>query len=108
VTAQWGGVLLGREERPVQLVDLSVGGCLVSGDARLAPGAIHDLRLELEDGPLTAKVRVADSSVDGASLDRETPLYLSGLQFVALPAGDERRLLHLVESLRRARASGGA
>jgi c-di-GMP-binding flagellar brake protein YcgR len=107
VAARCEGVLLGREERPVRLVDLSVGGCLVSGEARLAPGALHDLRLQLEDGPLNAQVRVADCSVDGSSLDRDQTLYLSGLQFVALPPSDERRLLRLVESLRRS-GSGGA
>jgi c-di-GMP-binding flagellar brake protein YcgR len=101
-------MLLGREQRPVRLVDLSVTGCLVSGAGRLAPGAIHDLRLELDDGPLTAKVRVADSSVDGTSLDREATHYLSGLQFVTLLPGDERRLLRLVDSLRRAGDTGGA
>jgi hypothetical protein len=107
VTASWSGVLVGRDERAVKLVDISVSGCLVSGDMRLAPGALHDLRLELEDGPLTAQVRVADSSVDGASLGRPAPLYLSGLQFVALPPPDHQRLLRLVEGLRRSEAAAG-
>ena len=102
VPARWEGVVVGREEHAVRLVDLSVGGCLVSVDARLAPGALHDLRLRLDDGPLTAQVRVAETSVDGSSLDSDAPRYLSGLQFVALPAADQRRLLGLVDALRRA------
>lgn len=108
VPAQWEGVLVGREEHPVRLVDLSVGGCLVSVGVRLAPGALHDLRLALEDGPLTAQVRVAETSVDGSSLDRDETRYLSGLQFVALPPTDERRLLSLVKTLRRSPPPDGA
>lgn len=106
VAAHWEGVLVGRGEHPIRLVDVSVGGCLVSVGVRLAPGALHDLRLHLEDGPLTAQVRVAETSVDGSSLGGEETRYLSGLQFVAVPAADERRLLSLVETLRRARPAG--
>jgi hypothetical protein len=48
------------------VVDLSLTGCLVRCGTLLKSGAILDFEMDLDDGPLSAKVRVADASVDGA------------------------------------------
>jgi hypothetical protein len=78
------GSLTGRVVHPVRLVDLSLTGCLVRCDALLEPGAILDLRLELGDAPLTAKVRVIDSSLDGSVAAERSPGAMTGLDFVSL------------------------
>jgi len=87
-------------------VDLSLTGCLVRGDAALDRGAILDLRLDLQARPLDVKVRVADSSIEGESLASGRPHYLTGLQFLGLPAGAAARLTRLLGTERKRR--GGA
>jgi hypothetical protein len=90
----------------VTVVDLSLTGCLVRGSAALDRGTILDLRLELLPRPLEVKVRVADSSVEGESLSSGSPHYLTGLEFLGLPAGAAARLGRFLAPERRRR--GGA
>jgi hypothetical protein len=92
----------GRAPRPARVVDLSLRGCLVRTDAALDPGAVIDLRIELPDGVLPVKARVAEASVDGASLP-EGRLFLAGMSFLGLGARDERRLRAFFEDAWRRR-----
>src|SRR5262249_12013022 len=55
-------------------------------------GAILDLEIGLDDGPLTAKVRVADAWVDGETTGASRPECLAGLEFLGLPAQEAARL----------------
>ena len=82
----------GRHPRPVRVADLSVVGCLVRTDASLVTGAVVDLRVELPDGPLRTKARVAAASIDGDSLPGPSRHFLAGLDFLALGAADALRL----------------
>jgi hypothetical protein len=82
-------------------VELSARGCLVSTSQRIAPGAILDLRIDLEDGPFAAKARVADSAIDGSRLSDEAVRYLIGLHFLDIRAPDEQRLLRYLASTER-------
>jgi hypothetical protein len=100
------GSLSGRSRRAVTVVDLSLTGCLVRGDAALDRGAILDLKLDLTPRPLEIKVCVAGSSVEGESLASGRPMYLTGLQFMGLPPGAAARLSRFLTTERRRR--GGA
>jgi hypothetical protein len=82
----------GRAERPARVADLSLMGCLVSTEATLDAGAVVDLTIELPDGVLRTKMRVAEASLDGDSLSGPPPRVLAGLEFLALAAADEIRL----------------
>jgi PilZ domain len=82
----------GRHSRPARVVDLSLVGCLVRSEASLDAGAVVDLRLELPDGALRTKARVAEASIDGDSLPHPSKQFLAGLEFLALAAADELRL----------------
>ena len=95
--------LVGRSPSAATLVDLSLGGCLARCERPLDPGTILDLRVELGGAPFTAKVRVCESSVDGTSLSQPRPLYLAGLEFLGLPADEERRLRAFLDAERRRR-----
>jgi c-di-GMP-binding flagellar brake protein YcgR len=95
------GTLVARANHEVRVLDVSLGGCLVQCAARLDPGAIFDLRLRIGDEDFAAKVRVADASLDGASEGGAS--YLAGLEFLALPAQQEARLLRFIEGARRKR-----
>ena len=88
----------GRLPRAVQVVDLSLVGCLARVEAPLAGGAVVDLDLELPDGPLRTKARVAEASVDGDSLCGPSRHFLVGFEFLALAAADELRLRSFVET----------
>jgi hypothetical protein len=98
--------LEGRSKRAVTVVDLSLTGCLVRGDAALDRGAILDLKLDLQPRPIEVKVRVASSSVEGESLASGSPQYLTGLEFMGLPPGAAARLSRFLATERRRR--GGA
>ena len=102
------GSLTGRVVHPIRMVDLSLTGCLVRCDALLEPGAILDLRLQLADAPLTAKVRVVDSSLDGSVAAESTAGAMAGLDFVSLAAQDQTRLRRFLEDERRRRRSADA
>jgi PilZ domain len=95
------GSLLGRSRRGVTIVELSPTGCLALCNSAPDRGAILDLELEIEGGPFVAKVRVSQSSVEGASPPEGPPRYLTGLEFLALPAQDEARLRRFLEEQRR-------
>jgi len=100
--------LSGRAPHSVTVIDLSLRGCLIRGDAALDVGAIFDLALTLEGSLLAVKVRVAETSLDGDSLPESQPRYLAGLQFLSLPAADELRLRSFLESESRRRRSADA
>lgn len=103
------GSLAGRAIRGVTLVDLSVTGCLLRCDARLDHGAILDLSLRLDDGPLLAKVRVSETCLDGESAAAgEEKRYLAGLEFLGLPPRDAERLRRLLDEERRKRSADAA
>lgn len=82
----------GRHARPARVVDLSLVGGLVRCEAALDAGAVVNLRVELPDGSLDAKARVAAASIDGDSLPGPAKQFLAGLEFLALAAADEVRL----------------
>lgn len=98
------GVLVGRTEHPIDVLDLSLGGCLVRCEARPEPGAIVDVRFGLGAEAFKAKTRVREASVDG---EVESPVrYLVGLEFVRLSASDQDLLRQFLESEGRRRRSG--
>jgi hypothetical protein len=82
----------GRRAGPVRVVDMSIVGCLVRTEAALVSGAVVDLRVELPDGPLHTKARVAAASIDGDSLPGPSRHFLAGLDFLTLGAADALRL----------------
>jgi hypothetical protein len=87
----------GRTPRQARVADLSLMGCLVRTEAALARGAVLDLTLTLPDGPLRAKGRVVEASLDGEA-PPGTPGFLAGLEFLALAAADEARLRAFLEA----------
>jgi len=91
-------VVGGRRSRAARAIDLSLVGCLLRIDGALARGAVLDLTLELPDGPLRAKGRVAEASIDGEAPAGPTPSFLAGFEFLALAAGDEARLRAFLEA----------
>jgi hypothetical protein len=103
VTVDLRATLGGRLRREVRVVDLSLVGCLIRTDAVLDRGTVVDIRIELADGVLPAKTRVAESSLDGASLSDGGALFLAGLEFLGLAARDEQRLRAYVEATARRR-----
>lgn len=103
------GVLSGRSERAVTVMDLSLTGCLIRCAAPLDSGAIMDLRMALDTGTLlTAKVRVTESYLDGSSVPEENPSYLAGLSFLSLSAQEEAHLRRFLEAERRRRSGADA
>jgi hypothetical protein len=81
-------------------------GCLVRTEATLDAGAVVDLTIELPDGVLRTKMRVADASIDGDSLSGPPSRVLAGLEFLALAAADEIRLRAFLDG--EAKRSRGA
>jgi hypothetical protein len=104
---QLQGSLVGRVERAVQIVDLSVTGCLVQCDTLLDQGAILDLRLPV-GGEIAAKVRVATAYLDGAAAAERQARFLAGLEFLGLPPRAEAGLRQFLEQERRRRRSADA
>ena len=102
VAVDFGGTLTGRRPRPVRVVDLSIIGCLVRAEFALDIGVVVDVRIDMPDGALPAKARVADASVDGTSLP-EGQVFLAGLEFLGLAAQDEQRLRAFVEGASKRR-----
>jgi hypothetical protein len=99
------GVLEGRTDQGVDVLDLSLGGCLLRSKLRPEPGAILDLRCGLGPETFRAKVRVKEASVDGEA-KTETLSYLVGLEFVRLAASDQDLLREFLESESRRRRGG--
>ena len=102
------GELRGRASWPVEVVDLSIGGCLVRGGVQLKAGAILDLRFALGPSAFAAKVRVKEVFVDGESASSAPAPYLLGLEFLRLSAGDQHRLRQFLETETRRRRSAPA
>jgi hypothetical protein len=96
----------GRSCRAARAVDVSLVGCLLRCESGLDRGAVVDLQIELPDGPLRTKARVAQSSVDGDSLPGPAR-YLTGLEFLGLAAADEPRLRSFLEAETRRSAGAG-
>lgn len=88
----------GRLRHTARGVDLSLVGCLVRSGAALDAGTVVNLRVELPDGLLEAKARVAGASVDGASLPGPALQFLAGLEFLALAAADQVRLRSFLDT----------
>ena len=98
------GILEGRTEHPIEVLDVSLGGCLVRSEAHPEPGAIVDVRFDLGAEIFKAKTRVREASVDGEA--GEPARYLVGLEFVRLSASDQDLLRQFLESEGRRRRSG--
>jgi hypothetical protein len=96
----------GRSLRAARVVDASLVGCLLRCEPDLDAGAVVDLQIELPDGPVRTKARVAQSSLDGQSLPGPAR-YLAGLEFLGLAAVDEPRLRSFLESESRRGAGAG-
>src|SRR5262249_31485870 len=90
--------------QPVSVLELSLTGCLVRCGTLLDLGAILDLEIGLDEGPLAAKVRVADASVDGAA-GADEPGCLAGLEFMGLPAQEAARLRRFLDEEKRRRSA---
>jgi hypothetical protein len=99
------GTLKGRLPHPITVVDLSLTGCLVRCGTLLKPGAILDFEMALDDGPLSARVRVADASVDGAAAGDEGSGCLAGLAFLGLPPREDARLRRFLDEEKRRRGA---
>ena len=100
---QIDGCLSGRSLRRVRILDLSMTGCLIQCDTDLDFGAILDLELQISPNPLMAKVRVADSCLDGVAGEQGTRRFLVGLEFIALSVLEETRLRRFLDDERGAR-----
>jgi c-di-GMP-binding flagellar brake protein YcgR len=100
---QLEGRLAGRLPHDVKVVDLSVTGCLIRCDALLNHGAILDLEMRLGPDPLGARVRVAESYLDGDRTDGQTGRYLAGLEFLGLPPREAAQLRRFLDEERRRR-----
>ena len=101
--------LAGRVSHPVTVVDLSVTGCLVQCGVRLVSGAILDMDIDIDgtEAPWRAKVKVAESYLDGSAA-QAAPRYLAGLGFLALTPQAADRLRRLLDEERRRRQSADA
>jgi hypothetical protein len=94
-----------RTPRPATVVDLSLLGCLVECDARLAPGSVLDVEIELGSRSLALKARVAEVSLDGNALAARRSRFLVGLEFLGPGAAEESRLRAFLDAERRRRRS---
>ena len=101
------GSLSGRQPRPVELLDLSLSGCLVRCDVPLDAGRILDLELRLDE-PLHAKVKVTNTCLDGAVASGQARRFLAGLEFLGLSAREQAGLRRFLEDERRRRRSADA
>ena len=103
-----GGTVKGRLPHAITVVDLSLTGCLVRCGTLLKTGAILDFEMALDDGPFSAKVRVADASVDGAAAASDTSGCLAGLAFLGLPPLEDARLRRFLDEEKRRRRGADA
>ena len=108
LTVERGGRLKGRLPHAIVVIDLSLTGCLVRCGTLLKSGAILDFEMDLDDGPLSAKVRVADASVDGAASADAGQACLAGLEFMGLPPREDARLRRFLDEERKRRQSADA
>jgi hypothetical protein len=108
VSVDLPATLVARARRAARVVDLSLVGCLVRSEAPLDGGAVVDLQVELPDGALRTKARVAEASLDGDSPPDARQQFLSGLEFFGLAAADELRLRRFVAAEARRRSADPA
>jgi len=94
-------VLQGRERLEVEILDLSLTGCLARCQVLLDRGRVMDLALTMSDHTVLTKVRVADSSRDGETGDADQAFFLAGLEFLTLPPGGEQVLQQFLDAERR-------
>jgi hypothetical protein len=104
LTTRLSGSLVGKTRLEVEILDLSLTGCLVRCPVLLDRGLILDLTLDVEGATFAAKVRVAEASRDGQS-GSEGGLCLIGLEFLALPVQGEQLLRSFLQRERRRRQS---
>jgi c-di-GMP-binding flagellar brake protein YcgR len=93
------GLLRGRCARRVTALDISLTGCLVRADQNLEAGSIQELELALGSETIETRVRVTETSVDGAA-DDGGPRFLIGLEFLGLGARQETRLRDFLDESR--------
>jgi hypothetical protein len=74
----------------------------------LKSGAILDFEMDLDDGPLSTKVRVAEASVDGSASGGDIQSCLAGLEFMGLPPREDARLRRFLDEERKRRQSADA
>lgn len=101
------GRLAGRVAAPVTVLDLSMTGCLVQCASLLDHGSILDLAVDVAGDAVSAKVRVAESYVDGAAA-APAGAYLAGLEFLGLPPRGADRLRRFLDEERRRRQRADA
>ena len=102
------GRLKGRLPHAIVVIDVSLTGCLVRCGTLLKSGAILDFEMDLDDGPLSTKVRVADASVDGVASADGGQACLAGLEFLGLPPREDARLRRFLDEERKRRRSADA
>jgi hypothetical protein len=108
LTVERHGRVKGRLPHAIVVIDLSLTGCLVRCGTLLKSGAILDLEMDLDDGPLSTKVRVADASVDGVASGGDGQACLAGLEFMGLPPREDARLRRFLDEERKRRRSADA
>jgi hypothetical protein len=96
-------VLQGREPLEVEILDLSLTGCLARCRVLLDRGRVMDLALSIPDHAVLTKVRVAEASRDGEAGEGDEAFFLTGLEFLALPPGGEQALRQFLDAERRRR-----
>jgi hypothetical protein len=95
--------LQGRNLLDVEVLDLSLSGCLARGPSCLDRGLVMDLTLAIPGETLAAKVRVAMTSRDGEASEVLGPRFLTGLEFLTLPPGGEQVLQRFLDRERTRR-----
>jgi c-di-GMP-binding flagellar brake protein YcgR len=108
LSVERAGRLQGRLPHAITVIDLSLTGCLVRCGTLLKSGAILDFEMNLDDGPLSTKVRVADASVDGSASGEDNQSCLAGLEFMGLPPREDARLRRFLDEERKRRRSADA
>ena len=108
LTVERPGRLKGRLPHAIVVIDVSLTGCLVRCGTLLKSGAILDFEMDLDDGPVSSKVRVAEASVDGVASGDPDQACLAGLEFLGLPPREDARLRRFLDEERKRRQSADA